>query len=332
MQYSSNHFTSKNPIHWSCSETEKNLNYNHLYYFHCIATAGSITAASRALRISQPTLSAQLKEFEKNISAPLFIRTGRELELTPVGRKIFAITSQMFLYASKIQAIAVAPHAATESVIKVGVSDEVEFPFISELMIEHMSSEQISTSETIQLIRCTSEDAQVNLANGNLDFVFSSNIGRKAQFLYKSFELPVHIIAQYGSLSSTFRRITDYTGSEFSRILDALPIDLVLPAHGITLRNEIDSYLARRLIRKHCRIESSSLSSLIRVVAEGIGFSFLPSLYAEDAMRLKRVHCIGPKSGFWKSNLMIAAQDSVRNKNIIKNITKKIASFQPKII
>ncbi|MEY2987340.1 MAG: hypothetical protein RJB13_861 [Pseudomonadota bacterium] len=308
------------------------MNYNHLYYFHCIATAGSITAAAKALNISQPTLSAQLKEFEKSISAPLFIRTGRILELTAVGRKIFAISSQMFLFASKIHAIAVAPHAGTDSTIKVGVSDEVEFPFISELMAEHITNEHSGASETVHLIRCNNEDAQVNLANGNLDFVFSASIPSETpQFLVKTFELPVHIIAQYGSLSSTFRRVTDYSSSEFSRILDALPVDLVLPSQGFTLRNEIDSYLARRLIRKHCRLESSSLSSIIRVVAEGVGFSFLPSLYAEDAMRLKRVHCIGPKSGFWKSCLAVTAQDSPRNKTIIKNIGKKILSFQPKI-
>lgn len=309
------------------------MNYNHLYYFHCIATAGSITAASRALRISQPTLSAQLKEFEKSISAPLFVRTGRELELTPVGRKIFAITSQMFLYASKIHAIAIAPHAGIESVIKVGVSDEVEFPFISEIMAEHIANEQSGLSDTVQLIRCTNESAQVNLANGSLDFIFSASLATETpQFLYKSFELPVHIIAQYGSLSSTFKRISDYSSNEFSRTLDALPVDLVLPSQGVTLRNEIDSYLARRLIRKTCRIESSSLSSIIRVVAEGIGFSFLPSLYAEDAMRLKRVQCFGPKSGFWKSNLVIAAQDSSRNKSIIRSISKRILSSQAKLI
>lgn len=309
------------------------MNYNHLYYFHCIATAGSITAASKALKISQPTLSAQLKEFEKSISAPLFIRTGRELELTSVGRKIFAITSQMFLYASKIHSIAVAPHAGMESVLKVGVTDDVEFPFISELIAEHIAQEQMGGSETLQLVRCTHESAQVNLANGQLDFVFSARVEKGAsQFLCKNFDFPVHLVAQYGSLSSIFKRISDYTSVEFSRALDALPVDLVLPTQGMILRNEIDSYLARRLIRKSCKLESSSLSSIIRVVAEGIGFSFLPSLYAEDAMRLKRVQCFGPKAGFWKSSFVLAAQDSARNKSIIKTISKKILSYQPKII
>lgn len=308
------------------------MNYNHLYYFHCIATAGSITAASKALRISQPTLSAQLKEFEKSISAPLFIRTGRELELTPVGRKIFAITSQMFLYASKIHAIAIAPHTNTDSLIKVGVSDEVEFPFVSELMSDHITSDYSGSSESVQLVRCSNESAQVNLANGSFDFVFSAHLRKEApQFLFKSFELPVHLIAQYGSLSSIFRRVSEFSGAEFSRMLDALPMEMVLPTQGLALRNEIDSYLAHRLIRKTCKFESSSLSSIIRVVAEGVGFSFLPSLYADDAMRLKRVQCIGPKAGFWKSNLMIAAQDTPRNKIILKNISKKILSFQPKI-
>lgn len=308
------------------------MNYNHLYYFHCIATAGSITAASKVLKISQPTLSAQLKEFEKSISAPLFIRTGRELELTPVGRKIFAISSQMFLYASKIHEIAIAPLANTDSVIKVGVTDDVEFPFVSELLSDYVSTDSSSSTEAVQILRCTNESAQVSLANGSLDFVFSASLRKETpQLLLKNFELPVHLIAQYGSHNQIFKRVADYSGPELARVIDALPADLILPTQGLALRHEIDLFLARRLIRKQSKFESSSLASITRVIAEGVGFSFLPSLYAEDAMRLKRVQCIGPKNGFWKSNLIVAALDSARNKMLIKSISKKIISFQPKL-
>jgi DNA-binding transcriptional LysR family regulator len=40
------------------------LNYHHLRYFLAVATNGGITAASEAIHVSAPTLSAQLKELE----------------------------------------------------------------------------------------------------------------------------------------------------------------------------------------------------------------------------------------------------------------------------
>lgn len=72
------------------------INYNHLYYFWVIASEGGVTAACKKLRLTQPTLSAQLKQFEENIGKILFERRNRKLILNDAGRLVFDFADSIF--------------------------------------------------------------------------------------------------------------------------------------------------------------------------------------------------------------------------------------------
>lgn len=79
------------------------LNYHHLYYFMTIAELNSISRAAEQLRLGQPTLSAQLKQFEDNLGVKLFERQHKKLILTEHGlvaleyaRNIFKLGGEMY--------------------------------------------------------------------------------------------------------------------------------------------------------------------------------------------------------------------------------------------
>ncbi|QTE01857.1 LysR family transcriptional regulator [Streptomyces cyanogenus] len=58
----------------------------HLRYFLTVVRAGTVSAAAQQLRISQPSLSQQIRRLEQRVGAPLFIRSSRGVELTSGGR------------------------------------------------------------------------------------------------------------------------------------------------------------------------------------------------------------------------------------------------------
>ena len=64
---------------------------NLAYYanYVTIVEEGSLTAASRKLRIAQPALSNQIKALETAYGARLFYRGARKLELTDAGRILY---------------------------------------------------------------------------------------------------------------------------------------------------------------------------------------------------------------------------------------------------
>lgn len=71
------------------------LNYHHLYYFHAIAQEGGVAKAAKSLFLAQPTLSAQLKEFEAALGRRLFDRVGRRLVLTEDGKAVLRYAEQI---------------------------------------------------------------------------------------------------------------------------------------------------------------------------------------------------------------------------------------------
>jgi LysR family transcriptional regulator, cyn operon transcriptional activator len=72
------------------------MELRHLHYFLKIAETSSFTQAASALRVTQPTLSHQIKQLEQEIGTPLFDRVGRSIQITEAG-KLFRSHAQRAL-------------------------------------------------------------------------------------------------------------------------------------------------------------------------------------------------------------------------------------------
>lgn len=84
------------PTDYPIERVLKNLNLNHLLYFHTVADSGSLTKAAKKLNITQPTLSQQIMKLEESIAKPLFSREGRSVQLTEFGQSLYAKTEIIF--------------------------------------------------------------------------------------------------------------------------------------------------------------------------------------------------------------------------------------------
>lgn len=65
------------------------MNIIQMKYFITAARTLSFTKAAQQLYITQPALSRQILSMEKELNLQLFIRTGRNVRLTPAGRILF---------------------------------------------------------------------------------------------------------------------------------------------------------------------------------------------------------------------------------------------------
>ncbi len=79
-------------------------------YLVAVADAGSITAAARALRVAQPSLSAQIQAAERQLGTPLFDRHPGGVSVRPAARDF--LDSARSVLAATEQAEEVARRAA----------------------------------------------------------------------------------------------------------------------------------------------------------------------------------------------------------------------------
>lgn len=71
------------------------MNLETLHTLVCIVEHGSLSAAARAKRISQPAVTKQLQRIESEIGLPLLVRgSRRRLELTPAGELVLAFARE----------------------------------------------------------------------------------------------------------------------------------------------------------------------------------------------------------------------------------------------
>lgn len=69
-------------------ESEKNVELRHLRYFLMVAREGTISGAAAALHVSQPSLSRQMQELERDLGVRLFDRGSRRVTLTEPGMRL----------------------------------------------------------------------------------------------------------------------------------------------------------------------------------------------------------------------------------------------------
>ena len=62
------------------------IDTRQLEVFATVARTGSFSAAARELHCTQPAISQQMRALERQVGGPLFVRTGRGLNLTEAGR------------------------------------------------------------------------------------------------------------------------------------------------------------------------------------------------------------------------------------------------------
>ena len=129
--------------------------HSQLRSFHAVATHGSFTRAAEMLHITQPTLSGQVKELEERYGTKLFVRHGRRIELTEIGKSAFNITRLIFRHEEEVEQLLQSARALTTGQLRVGAdSPYIATPLLAQfqrlfpgihISIQYGNSEQLMT-------------------------------------------------------------------------------------------------------------------------------------------------------------------------------------------
>lgn len=96
------------------------INHAHLRAFNAVAIHGSYTRAAEALHVSQPTLSAHVKELEERYGVKLFDRRGRGVELTGFGQSVLDITQRLFRLETDVEELFISARELATGQLRVG--------------------------------------------------------------------------------------------------------------------------------------------------------------------------------------------------------------------
>ena len=117
------------------------FDWNHARAFLVVAEEGSLTAAAKALGVSQPTLGRQVASLESALGVALFERGTRGLELTPNGLRLAEYVQGMGEAASQLSLVASGQSQAIEGSVCIS-TNEMEAVLVMPDLLRRLREEE----------------------------------------------------------------------------------------------------------------------------------------------------------------------------------------------
>lgn len=115
--------------------------------------AGTVKGAAERLMISQPAISQRLKQIEQTWGVEMFIRTPRQLMITPAGEKVVAHGEELLLKEAQLKNELAALEKEVGGSLSLGVSSVVGLyvlPNLLEKYIKKIPESSIAANDRIK--------------------------------------------------------------------------------------------------------------------------------------------------------------------------------------
>lgn len=278
------------------------INYHHLYYFKVIATEGGVAKAAKKLRLGQPTLSTQIKQFESVLGYELFNRTKKHLQITEAGKLVLNYANEIFRLGDEMLD-ALSDNLATSRIqVQIGAMDTVPKHMIAKVMEfaqeEYDCSISIREGHGDQLLR--------ELRAHQIDLLIANHpppVSDKSSFFAKNIcKMPVVVCA-----SPEFSKLK----KDFPRSLHQQPA--VMPSLQSKLRHDVDHFF--RLNDIHLQIvaevQDTSLQTMLGTQGRGIIPIAEPAI--ADLKSDKSLIVLGTLPQVYEELWFIAAERKLQN-------------------
>jgi LysR family transcriptional regulator, transcriptional activator of nhaA len=260
------------------------LNYHHLRYFYAVAKEGSLKKASSRLHVSQPSISAQIKELEEILGEKLFQRSGRSNVLTDAGQIAFRYAEEIFALGDELVNSIKQRPSSQELRLYVGVADS--FP---KLVTHEILKPVFEMPKTVHAICREGKiaDLLAQLAAHRLDIVLADEPA-SSSLNVRTFN---HLLGQSGVSFCAHPKLAARLKKNFPESLEGAPA--LLPSENTALRRSLEKWFQALEIRPRVIAEFEDAALMTVMAADGKGFIPVATSVAPDAMSRYRLHLIG---------------------------------------
>jgi len=256
------------------------MDLDQLHTFLEIVRLGSFSKAAQTCFRTQPAISAQVRQLEQELNAPLFERFGSRISLTTAG-KVFAEYAQRILELRRRARDAIAELERTPRGELVIAANEATCVYV----LPRVFGEYLKLYPQVQLLVERLYGGRVieavleNVADFGITQLPVADRKLQVAEIYsdeiKLLARPDHPLADQASISAA----------------DLAPHAVLLPKSGTT-RARLNQWLEP--VEEHLRVamELDSTEMLKRFVMAGLGVSFLAESHCQEEVREARLRAV----------------------------------------
>lgn len=245
------------------------LTLRDLLALAAVAQHGHFGRAAAAMRIAQPTLSAQVRKAERVLGVRIFERSARRFSVTPEGERLLPMIRDLVAGAERL-GLAASARPGRGAPIRLGL-----IPTLGPYLVPHLlgvrgaAGDREDGRPTMLISEQVTEQLVESLRDGQIDAaLLSLPVRHEWMETIALFDEPFRLIAERGCSLLDRDRLT--TGCLIAE-------EMVLLDEGHCLREQA-LHLCGRRRGGSPRVITTSLETLKHVVASGGGYSLIPQL------------------------------------------------------
>ena len=237
------------------------FDWNQVRAFLAAAEEGSLSAAARALALTQPTLSRQVTGLEQSLGVTLFERGRRKLQITAAGLELLDHVRVMAEAANRISLAASGQSQAVAGRVCITATELLATHYLPPMLRKLRERapgivvEVIASDKVRDLIRREADIAIRHTQPTQPDLI-ARRIGLLRGRIYAARRLLEEVGMPKG--------FEDLTGQDFVGIDDTEGLIAALAEQGLALRLE------------QFRVHTASGNCMLQLIREGLGFGLLP--------------------------------------------------------
>jgi LysR family transcriptional activator of nhaA len=283
------------------------LNYHHLLYFWVVARQGSITKASKLLRLAPPTISAQIQRLEAELGHKLFVRRGRHLVLTELGQVAARYGDQIFSLGQQLVDTFKGRSAGPRRLV-VGVSD-----VLAKSIVHRILEPAFLPENNLRVVCKESRSAEAfhaELAGLTMDVVLSDTPAHRGTPV----KMYSHVLGECGTTWFASPTLARRYRNRFPRSLDAAP--MLLPTIDSHFRRELDDWFALQGIRPVVIAELDDAALVSALGAKGVGVFAAPDVIEDEIKSRYKVGVVGRAKRIRQRFYAISVEREIRHPGV----------------
>jgi len=247
-----------------------NVTFHQLKIFTEVIRHKNITRAAEAMHMTQPALSIQLKNFQKQFDIPLIEKVGKKFQLTDFGQSIAEIANNILNGAEELKYKTKAYEGLLTGKLRISSASTGKY------LIPYFLSEFVHKYPGIDLTLDVSNRTTVikQLQNSEIDFALVSVLPEK--------------LDTYDELLLENKL---YLIGDTKKIIKSRP--LIYREQGSATRNAMSMYFRNSTKRES--LELTSNEAVKQAVVAGLGYSIIPLIGMRNELQNKDIYIIPSK-------------------------------------
>ena len=293
------------------------LTLRDLEYVVAVAKHEHFGRASKECRVSQPSLSTQIKKIEGYLGVILFERNNRHVSTTTAGRKMAEQAAIILDEAGKIPNILGELATSEMKTLNLGVISSASS------LIPHILTDlkKAFREVPLSLREGTTEDLVKELKHGALDAVIAADtVKDKTLRSIPLFFEPFVLAAPKGHpiLGKSVLQTSDFRVSE-----------MVLLEDGHCLRDQAIFVCPKSRRGNPRSFHATSIETLRHLVASGAGYTLLPKLATAGKPMSHLISYVDFKKTKIGRSIVLLCREKAANQSLIELLSRTLAKAIP---